>query len=291
METEKRELLPLSDIERIGIDALMRAFDALKKLGPKGEERIEKNQFGETALRADIEAEQAVIEVLQQSGIPIVIDSEEHKFVRLSNRPQYYAVLDGVDGSVEYETTHGQGRYGTMFGIYQNEDPTYGDYLFQGIMEHATQSLYFSVKGKGAFVKTPKRIYQITTSGQKRFSQNTRVYFTEGDFDNFHVDKQPFLRVLEGVGFNRLGSAAAHYADLASGRVDLVIEPTRKGNLEPAAAYGLIIEAGGVIGTIEGELLKDKKIKEFGQKESVPLIAASTPELFHAAIQQFLNRR
>jgi fructose-1,6-bisphosphatase/inositol monophosphatase family enzyme len=290
MEIEKRELLSLDDVENIGIDALMRAFEVIKELGPRGEERIHKNQFNETALRADVEAEQAVIEVLRQSGIPIVIDSEEHKVVLLSNQPQYYAVLDGVDGSVEYETTHGQGRYGSMLGIFQSENPTYGDYLFQGIMEHATQSLYFAVKGKSAFLKTSAKISQISTSGSKRLDQNTRVYFSENDFDTFGADKTPFLHVLHGIRYTRLGSTESHYADLASGRVDVVIEPSRKGNLEPAAAYGLIVEAGGAIGTIQGEFLRDKKFKEFGQKESVPLIATATPELFHAIIQRLSNR-
>ena len=286
MMVDKREFLPREDMERIGIDALMHAFHVVKELGSKGEERVEKNQFGETALRADIEAEKTVINSLRQSGIPIIINSEEHRLVSLSEKPLYYGVLDGIDGSVEYETTHGQGRYGSMLGIFQSENPTYGDYLFQGIMEHATQSLYFALKGKGAFLQTYDTVSQISTSRLKHFDQNTRVYFSEGDFDTFGADKNPFIRALQGIRYTRLGSTASHYADLASGRVDIVIEPTRKGNLEPAAAYGLIAEAGGVIGTITGGLLQDKKFKEFGQKESVPLIAAATPEL----LQSFLRR-
>lgn len=286
MIVEKEELLPPEDIESIGIEALISAFRVVKELGSKGEERVEKNQFGDTALRADIEAEKTVISILRQSGIPIFINSEEHKLVSLSDKPLYYGVLDGIDGSLEYEATHGQGRYGSMLGIFQSKNPTYGDYLFQGIMEHATESLYFAVKGKESFLKTPRGRFRISTSGLKRFNPNIRVYFAENDFDTFGADKKPFITALQGIGYTRLGSTASHYADLASGRVDIVIEPTRKGNLEPAAAYGLITEAGGVIGTITGKLLQDKKFKQFGQKKSVPLIAAATPEL----LQSFLRR-
>ena len=172
-----------------------------------------------------------MISILRQSGIPIFINSEEHKLIPLSDKPLYYGVLDSIDGSLEYETTHGQGRYGSMLGIFQSENPTYEDYLFGGIMEHATESLYFAVKGKGAFLKTYDTISQILTSRLKRFDHNARVYFSEEDFDTFGADEKPFKRALQGIRYTRLGSTASHYADLASGRVDIVIEPTRKGNL------------------------------------------------------------
>lgn len=46
MTVEKKELLSPEDIERIGVEALIKAFHVVKKLGSKGEERVKKNQFG-----------------------------------------------------------------------------------------------------------------------------------------------------------------------------------------------------------------------------------------------------
>ena len=74
-------------------------------------------------------------------------------------------------------------------------------------------------------------------------------------------------------------SRATHYVDLASGNADLILECTRKGNLEMAAAYGLITEAGGVMVTSDGFSIKNKRYLELGQKDYLPIVIASTIEL------------
>ena len=92
-------------------------------------------------------------------------------------------------------------------------------------------------------------------------------------------DYPNFLSKLKGFDVKYLLSSAAHYSDLVSGEADLVLECTRKLNLEIAAAYGLIKEAGGVVLASDGSSFHNKKYLKFGQDEYLPIIAASTEEL------------
>lgn len=285
MSVEKKEFSP-NEIKEIAIQALNLTFLAHENLGALGEALVEKNQFGDTALRMDVEAEKAVITALEEAGIPIIIHSEEHGIVKLGNNPQYLGVLDGLDGSDEYKRFRGSGRYGTMLGIFSNPDPLYGDYIFQGIMEHASKRLFYATKNQGAFMKDSQGIHPIQTSGLRHLDNNSKVYFTKADFDRFGADKSPIISALQGISFTRIGSTASHYADLVSGKVDLLIEPTRKGNLELGAACGLVFEAKGVVSTLSGIDLRQQRFLEFGQKESLAIIAAATTELFDEVLKR-----
>ena len=85
-EREQFEMMP--NFEQIIFLALRRAYEVHENLGSRGEELIQKNQFGETALRIDIEAEEAVINVLKENNIPIRIISEEHGQIDIMPNPK-----------------------------------------------------------------------------------------------------------------------------------------------------------------------------------------------------------
>ena len=86
-------------LEKTALTSLEKAYQIHQELGVTGEELVQKNQFGETALKVDIEIEKAIIEVLRKAGIPIRIISEEHGITEIGNNPIYLGVLDGLDGS------------------------------------------------------------------------------------------------------------------------------------------------------------------------------------------------
>lgn|SRR3990167_508605 len=282
---EKKDFSP-SEITNIAIQALSLAFLTHENLGAQGESLVEKNQFGDTALKMDVEAEKAIINALNEAGVPIVIHSEEHGIVKIGKNPRYLGVLDGLDGSDEYKKFRGSGRYGTMLGIFSTTNPRYNDYIFQGIMEHASNRLFYATKNQRAFMKDPQGIHPIKTSGLYHLDYNSKVYFTEADFDRFGADKSSIVGGLQGIPYTRIGSTASHYADLVSGKVDLLIEPTRKGNLELGAACGLVFETNGAIATLAGVDLRELRFLDFGQKESLPIIAAATPELLAEVLKR-----
>lgn len=276
-ETEQKEFI--DHIEQLGKKALMASFTVHERLGALGEELVAKNQFGDTALRVDIEAEEAVIDVLTQSEIPLVIYSEEHGVVALGEKPKLLVVLDGMDGSDEYKNFRGKGRYGTILGIYSNPNPRYSDYLFGGVMEHAQGRLVWAARDKGAFVEQNDHVEQIHTPRTALFSSETRVYFSEKHLEQFGAPKPAFIRSFALHQRHRLGSTASHYADLARGHVDMFIESTRKGNLEFAAAYPLVAEAGGDILTENSQSIVDEHYLTFAQKQNIALIAAASSAL------------
>ena len=270
-------------IERIKtalITGLERAFIVHETLGQGGEETVEKNQFGDTALKADIECERAIIDYFREIGLSIRIISEEHGVTNLGEHPEYLGILDGLDGSCVYKRERGVGRYGTMFAVLKGIDPTYADYVSCGIMEHTTHRLFIASKGGGAFVKSGNNLTPIRASGRTTFDSGVRIYVDEG----FESNKERYSKRLQGFPYQYLGSSAVYYADVASGAADLALECTRKGNLEIAVAYGLETEAGAVMVNLDDNDIGGRKYLEYGQKTMLPIITAATPELARAAL-------
>jgi myo-inositol-1(or 4)-monophosphatase len=278
----------MMDIEKLGINALQKAFEVHEELGDKGLAEVQKNPHGETSLVGDIEAEKAVIDTFKEAKISINIISEEHGEIVLGENPKYFAVLDGLDGTSVYKTARGKGRYGTMLGIFPNLDPKYGDYVFCGVMEHSTNSLFFASKGKGCFVLKGSKKNSIKCSSVKKLDENTRILADIGVDESVNITliNDTFVEKLRDFKIVNVPSSAVGFADLASGKADLVLECTRKGNLEIATAFGLVNEAGGVTVTMDGTSLKGKKYLELGQKDHIPIVSASTIELAKELIEK-----
>ena len=271
------EISPI--FEQITLDSLRRALLVHDTLGETGEELVQKNQFGETALRVDVGCEKAILDFLKEAGVPIRIISEEHGQVDITDNPRYLGVLDGLDGSNVYKKERGRARYGTMFGIFDTVNPSYQDYIASGIMEHPTKRLFIALKNGGAFIMEGDKRTPIHSSGRTQLDPDTQIYIDE----YFEINRNTFSNKLQNFkpksrDFSA-GSSAVHYADVASGVADLVLECTRKNNLEIAIAYGLETEAGAVMVDLDGVTIGDKKYLEFGQKETVPIITAATKEL------------
>lgn len=262
------------EIKLILLRAFQSAFEKHTLLGERGLEEVSKNQFGETALRMDIEAEEAVLESFSRDGIPVRVISEEHGMVNIGD-PKFLAVLDGIDGTALYKKERNRGKYGTMIGLFQGTDPLYSDYLMGGVMQHATKRALVGIRERGAFAISGNQEQPIRTSGHSDFDVKTKIYIDE----YFEINRKNFSEPLAKFNTTYGIAASLHYADVAEGLADFALECTRKGNLEIAAAYGLIREAGGVIVDREGADLGSQKYLAFGQKEHVPVITAATKEL------------
>ncbi len=274
------------NIERIGIEALQASFDVYNDLGEGGKENLQKNQFGDVAMRGDYEAEESVLKVLRKHGLPIIVYSEEHGQVEITPNPSLLGVLDGIDGSSLYKAEWGKGRYGTMFGVYEGINPQYKDYIFGGVMEHATKRLFYGIKGGGAWVldlKTGKK-ERINTSDARQLSKETRIHIDE----YWDINNEVFTSKLDGYNLMEYKSCSSlHYVDVSIGEADLTLECTRKGNLELAVAYPLITEAGGIMVAIDGSTLGKKRYLSFGTDEHIPVITAASKELAIQAVKFF----
>lgn len=273
-----QEIRKIKELERVGNLALRAAYEVHQKLGASGTEPLHRNQYGDTALRGDVEAESAVLKVLKQNNIPIMVISEEHEITLIGNNPLYLGILDGIDGSGVYTRERGKGRYGTMFAIFNTTDPTYSDYFYGGIMEHSSNKLYFASKGNGAWITEGSTAKRINCSQSTQLDQKQTKLYADTNFDEVYSTNiiSTLLRGLQGFNISCMRSSAIHCVDLISGKVDGVIECTRKGNLEIAVAYPLVIEVDGVIVDLNSESLGDKKYNEFGQRENLAVVSACT---------------
>lgn len=265
----------MSNLKQIVIDALYKAYEVHQSLGASGEEVVQKNQFAQVALRVDIECEQAVLQTLQENTLAIKVISEEHGTTLIGNSQEYLGVLDGLDGSMLYKTNRGKKRYGTMFAIFDTTNPTYSDYRVCGIMQHATNRLFIAEKDKGAYILENNQEKPIHTSSKTQLGSNTKIYIDE----YFEYNRTTFSQHLSEFEPKYELASSLYYADLAEGTADLVLECTRKGNLEIAVEYGLTTEAGGSVIDLEGHDIAHQSYLSFGQDEQVGIISAATHSL------------
>lgn len=283
------ERIEQEKMERICIEAAQEAFRVHQELGGKGKQETgTTNQFGEKTLLGDLKCEEAVLGVLRRNNIPIKVISEENREATIGEgEPRYLGVLDGIDGTYQYRRKEQDEdrRYGTMFAIFEGTDPQYKDALVAVIMEHPTRKLYYASRGKGAYVVENGKKQPVKTSGLAKPTPDLRIFIDEP----YDFNREKFSKYLSGFNPRSTVSMCHFFTDLASGQTDVVCICTRKRNLEVAAAYILIGEAGGAtIKLDDGQDLGEEKYLEYGQGkgEYKGIISAATLDLAKAIRQR-----
>lgn len=278
----------IDQIAEIGIQALRAAKILHDELGEDGLTQVPSpNQFSEPALKADVESENAVLESLRKSGLPIRVVSEEHGTTNLSDKPQLLGILDGIDGTSRYKEGRNRLRYATMLGIAIGTNPRYKDYLFSGIMEHSTNRLWIGIRGQGSFLVDPNgNRTQIHTSSKTIFDDSTKIYTLTPEYND--TARRYLTNLTTNFQTQEVLSLAISYADLASGQADLEIGVTRKRNLEQMIAYGLLAEVGGVMVDINGKSIGNQRYLSWGQKRPLLYVTAAGPELAYDFLNNYL---
>lgn len=282
----------ISIVEQEVLSALYAAHETYRSFSTQGIEYTgELNQWGDKALLIDVRAEEAVIESLKRSNLPIRIISEEHGTVDLSTNPEFVAFLDGIDGSGDCRRNYKTGIFGTMLALFKGSSPTYSDYLCNGIFQHALDTIYLASKGEGALKISHGTKEQILPDQTARiFNPNTSILIDH----YWDTVKETFVTPLETADYqwSCIKVCSASYARVASGKTQLYLECTRKHNLEPAVAYGLINESGAVMVDINGNDIGRYKLFEFGwePEDHEPIICAATQDLALSFID-FLKKK
>ena len=271
-----RDLVAVAATVLVG--ALEAAAHTHARLGADGLKEIRKNQFGETALLLDWEAEAAVIKVLRESGLPIRLVSEEHGILELTAKPELTVVLDGLDGSNVFKQARGSGRYCTMLGMLRGVNPRYEDYICGGIIQHSPEKLLLTgVRGGGVTVTgSAEPTTAAANSGGVGGAGHLRLA-------SYPVALQAFGLSPEQLAAHELQlvtSLGISFLDVVKGEVDLLLDCTHKNNLEQVIAFGLIREAGGDIRTKDGASIARQYYHSFGQDPAspIPLLAFVSAE-------------
>ena len=274
---------------------LIHSFQLHEELGERGTDKQQTNSFGETALLMDIYSEQVMMDALRELPYRFLVRTEEHGEVEINpeaDGPCYLVVMDGLDGSSVYDKERGTGNYGPMFVIYDNDDPTYEEYMVAGVMNLSTGEMLIAAKGKDLASENLRTGEQskVRANADATLDENAVVFADATEVDEDHNLHGFFtlngnmagkLHDELGVRSYRTGSTAANIMAVAKGEAVLDIGATRKGNLEFASAYAIIKASGGVMQTVGGEDLGKLKFREFGQgeKEFIPVIAAANEEV------------
>jgi fructose-1,6-bisphosphatase/inositol monophosphatase family enzyme len=283
------------------------AYQAHEELGESGVAMQTKNQFGDSALLADVMCEQACIDSLQKLaddvGATITVHSEEHGQFQIeptgpSKSLKYTAVIDGIDGSAVYKNSRGKGLYGTMFALFDGDNPVYDDYLAAGLVIPSKQEILLATNGAGvscidAAKNMPPR--QVATDAVARLSVGTLVFVDDRfpnlqldakHYDYHHINQRIFGDPLRAAGYDVVdsGSTAAYCYLIATGQALLLGDATRKGNLEYATMYAIVKEAGGVMAAFNPaaktfEPIGQKPFISWGQDRHTPTATAANQQV------------
>lgn len=272
-------------------EALNRATRVHDELGLDGAKEVRLSPVGEMSLECDIRCEKAVLNTLKEAGLSGVAYTEEHGVVTLGAGTGLTVTLDGLDGTCRYRTAPGRERYATMVTVLRGDDPAYDDYLVCATKEHFSGRLFRCTNGSGATVEQAGVSRRLAVSTPARFEDVALAYC-----DLYWPTNQRFYgQGLAGLEMAYRQASCIYYEDMALGLAQLVLECTRKRNLEIACGYGLVREAGGVTLTPDGRSLGERRYRSFAQLNAegdvhVPVVTAGSRALALEVLERIRNR-
>ncbi|MDI6818790.1 MAG: bifunctional fructose-bisphosphatase/inositol-phosphate phosphatase [Methanothermobacter thermautotrophicus] len=229
----------------------------------------------------DLVAEDEAVGVLESTGRPVTIISEEIGVLHINregDKPGIIFVVDPLDGTSN--AIRNIPFYGISVAVAERHPdgaaPTLKNVMMGFVKNFATGDLYWAIKGQGAFLNE-KPISSSSQSSLDRTSLGAFIYGTRFR----RVDS--ICRVIRRMRI--LGSVALELAYVASGSYDAFMDLRENLRIVDIAASKLIVEeAGGVVtnergGEIDGLL---------NVKARTSLVAAGNREL-HEKIMQTLE--
>jgi len=217
----------------------------------------------------DQAAEQAIIEVLI-GAYPdhAVLGEESGPSANLHDENENVWIIDPIDGTTNF--IHGFPQYCVSIALQQRGQIT------QAVVYDPTRNdLFTATKGAGAFLNEKRlRVTKRDRIGDALIGTG----FMYRDKDGMDEYLKMFRVMTENSsGLRRAGAAALDLAYVAAGRLDGFFEKGLK-PWDMAAGSLLVTEAGGIVGTFDGEsdyLYKSNVVaaapKVFGQM--IPLLA------------------
>jgi myo-inositol-1(or 4)-monophosphatase len=129
--------------------AALSAQSALDGLGTRAErsERVGRGEGGDTTLAIDRAAEDAIIAVLEETGAPLMLVTEERGELPLAGGGDVRVVIDPVDGSLNAK--RGLAPYAVSIAVASG--PTMGDVFYGHVRELSTGEEFTARHGEGAF--------------------------------------------------------------------------------------------------------------------------------------------
>ncbi len=231
----------LSDINNLAIRAAKQAGGILLNYAQKGFSVHHKNQSINLVTEADLHAEQAIIDLVQETFPQHQILSEEQGLKRASGHGTKW-IIDPLDGTTNF--AHGFPMYNVSIGIEHEES------CIMGVVYDPTRhELFHALQGQGATLNgIPIRV--------SRTPRLHEALLVTGFAYDVHTARDNNLKEfcefsLQARGMRRTGTAAIDLCYIACGRFDgfweLQLNPW-----DTAAGTVIVKEAGGIVTNYAG---------------------------------------
>ncbi|MBX5327705.1 MAG: inositol monophosphatase family protein [Candidatus Bathyarchaeia archaeon] len=242
---------------------------------PQNQPSHGKGAGGDTTHQIDLVAENAIINTIKQYNIAFTLISEEIGIRKFGKKPEYYVTTDPIDGTTN--ALRGIPFVATSIAVSRN--PSLQSVETALVTDLYHNKIYTAQKNQGAYKNNKK----ITTSDATRLE--TAVVGV--DFNTYKTTQHinTITALLQNTKHPRhLGADALEICYVADGTSDAFVDLRGKLRVtDMAAAMLILIEAGGVITTPDGQKLD----AQLSPTQKVSFIAAGN-ETMHRRIKDLI---
>lgn len=261
----------------MNIDILRSIGKRLRKEIPSGM-RISKNAIGTGAsgdktYPIDRMAEDIILSVLENSGKPLTVISEEAGILDMRGGGTV-VLIDPVDGS--RNAIAGIPFYCTSIAVADGKN--IGTIYLSYVLNLVNGDEFWAEKNKGAFL-----------NGEKILTQEDDVfYLTAYEAQSPAGDIPGIVPLLTASRKTRcLGATALDIAYLARGAISIFANPAPSRSFDFAGGWLLVQEAGGTFTDMEGNRINNVEIS---LQKSTPLLVAGNKRLHEKALRLLARR-
>lgn len=224
--------------------ALEAAKVAVNGLEEKGKD-LGVGAYGDVSTVSDVASERAIVEVLM-GGLPgVTIVSEEAGVLGNVDKPEYLAIVDPVDGTVNLK--RGLPFYSAAIAI--SKGKRFSDIIAAGIIDLVSGDLIMADERGVRFNDKA-----VTPSGVDAL-RDAVISFDLKVFKHGGVLSAFAERVASRARYARfMGSAALETAYVACGRLDCFLALDGVRVVDMAAAAYIVMRAGGIVKCLDGPL-------------------------------------
>ncbi len=215
--------------------------------GEKLDEVVARQKLGDTTRRIDIIAEDYVLDMIRNTGIPSLVITEERGIVLIGDKPELIYVIDPLDGSTNYIIGVPWSAVSIAVAFFKN-NASLSD-IVAGAVAPITPGfhVYSFARGEGVFYGGSR----ITVDERSFVGRNVLLGYFESR-EGAKVFKV-FMEQTENVKVRSLGCASLEIVYTAIGRAELFMDI--RGwlrNVDVAAALGIARELNAYIGDSKG---------------------------------------
>ncbi len=236
------------------------------------------NAKGDDVKLFDLAANAAAVDVLKDSPVPLVIDSEESAPLAVGpGRPRHRLVLDPVDGSDNWARKLPLSA--SSCAVLPVDSPLHPDWVEAAMVGPLEEEIpLIALKGSGAWRgSTRLAVSSVQSIGDALISVELNHLIPPAGLASL---------VGEARGVRSYGCASRALALVAAGAIDAHVDVRGRLTAESyLSAARLVIEAGGCVGGIDGSRLRAVR----SLTDGVALIAAASPSLRDEIVECLSN--